>query len=67
MGVTTDNEKKEFTYGRFEVLTVVKMIMMFFWVVTPFGLISRYQHFRGTYCPPSSQPRRPTPSKTSLN
>jgi hypothetical protein len=30
---------------RFEVLTAVKITMLFFWVVTPCGLISRYQSF----------------------
>jgi hypothetical protein len=36
-------------YMRFEVLTVVKMSMVF-WVVTPCGLVGRYQCFGGTYC-----------------
>jgi hypothetical protein len=33
------------TYGRFKVLTDVRMTMLFFWVVTPCRLIGRYQHF----------------------
>jgi hypothetical protein len=34
----------------FEVLTAVKMLMLFFWVVTPHGLVGRYQCFGGRYC-----------------
>jgi hypothetical protein len=30
---------------RSEVLTEVKMSMLVFWVVTPCGLVDRYQHF----------------------
>jgi hypothetical protein len=26
------------------------MLMLVFWVVTPCGLLGRYQRFRGTYC-----------------
>jgi hypothetical protein len=37
-------------YVRFEVLTVVKMTMLFFWVVTPCRLVGRYQRFGGTCC-----------------
>jgi hypothetical protein len=33
---------------KFEVLTVVKKLMMF-WVVMPCELIDRYQHFREKY------------------
>jgi hypothetical protein len=29
---------------RFEVLTAVKMSLLVFWVITPCGLIGRYQH-----------------------
>jgi hypothetical protein len=29
---------------------VMKILMMFFWVVTPCGPIGRYQCFRETYC-----------------
>jgi hypothetical protein len=32
-----------------EVLAAVKM-MFFFWVVTPYGLVGRYQRFREIYC-----------------
>jgi hypothetical protein len=35
---------------RFDVLTAVKMSMLVFWVVTPCGLVGRYQRFGGTYC-----------------
>jgi hypothetical protein len=35
---------------RFEVLTAVKMLMLVFWIVTPCGLVGRYQRFGGTYC-----------------
>jgi hypothetical protein len=35
---------------RFEVLTAVKMSMLVFWVVTPCGLVRRYQRFGETYC-----------------
>jgi hypothetical protein len=34
----------------FEILTAVKMSMPVFWVVTPCGLVGRYQLLRGTYC-----------------
>jgi hypothetical protein len=40
---------------RFEVLMVVKMLMMMFWVVTPYGLVGRSQCFGETwiqYVPP---------------
>jgi hypothetical protein len=37
-------------YVRFEVVMAVKMLFLFFWVVTSCGLIGRYQHFRETYC-----------------
>jgi hypothetical protein len=33
-----------------EVLTSVNMSVLVFWVVTPCGLLSRYQRFGGTYC-----------------
>jgi hypothetical protein len=33
---------------KFEVLAAVKMPMIVFWAVTPFGLADGYQ--RGTYC-----------------
>jgi hypothetical protein len=35
---------------RFEVLTAVKMSMLFFWAVTPCELVDKYQLFAGTYC-----------------
>jgi hypothetical protein len=34
---------------RFEVLTAMKITMLF-WVVTPCGPCGRYQHFRQIYC-----------------
>jgi hypothetical protein len=34
----------------FEVLTAVKMSLLFFWVVAPRVLVGRYQRFGGTYC-----------------
>jgi hypothetical protein len=36
---------------RFEVLTAVKKSMLVFWVVTPCGIVVKYQRFGGTYCP----------------
>jgi hypothetical protein len=58
----------------FEVLKTVKMMMLVFWVVTPCGLVDRYQHFspedegsmflqnNGLYLHVHTalQPRRPT-------
>jgi hypothetical protein len=38
------------SYTRFEVFTAVKMLMLFFWVITSCGLVGRYQRFGGTYC-----------------
>jgi hypothetical protein len=35
---------------RLEVLTALKMTVLFFWVVTPCRLIGRYQRFGETYC-----------------
>jgi hypothetical protein len=35
---------------RFEVLTTVNFPMLVFWIVTPCGLIGRYQRFGETYC-----------------
>jgi hypothetical protein len=35
---------------RFEVLTAVKISTLVFWVVTPCGLVGRYQRFGGTHC-----------------
>jgi hypothetical protein len=35
---------------RSEVLTAVKVSSLAFWVVTPCGLVGRYQRFGGTYC-----------------
>jgi hypothetical protein len=38
-------------YEGFSVFTVVKMTMLLlFWVMTPCGLVSRYQRFGETYC-----------------
>jgi hypothetical protein len=34
---------------RFKVLMVVKMLMLVFWVLTPCGLVGRYQYFDRTY------------------
>jgi hypothetical protein len=34
-----------YEYVRLEVLTAVKMSMLFFWVVTPCGLVGRYSMF----------------------
>jgi hypothetical protein len=36
-------------YLRFQVHMAVKMSMLVFWVVTPCGLVGRYQRFGGTY------------------
>jgi hypothetical protein len=36
---------------RFQVLTAGRMSLFVFWVVMPYGLVGRYQCFRGTYCP----------------
>jgi hypothetical protein len=35
----------------FEILTMLAMMMVAFWVVTPCEPVQRYQSFRGTYCP----------------
>jgi hypothetical protein len=35
---------------RFKVLEAVKMTMLIFWVVTPYGNVGRYQRFGETYC-----------------
>jgi hypothetical protein len=40
---------KYFLFVKFENLAAVKMSMFVFWVVTPCGLVGRYQHFGGTY------------------
>jgi 1,4-dihydroxy-2-naphthoate octaprenyltransferase len=32
----------------FEFLTALKMLMLVFWVLTPYGLTGSYQHFGGT-------------------
>jgi hypothetical protein len=40
---------------RFEVFTTVKMSMLVFWIVTPCGLVGRYQRFGGIYCPSSGR------------
>jgi hypothetical protein len=34
---------------RFEILAAVQISMLILWVVTPFGLVSRYQCFEATY------------------
>jgi hypothetical protein len=31
-----------------KVLMVVKMLVLIFWILMPYGLASRYHHFRGT-------------------
>jgi hypothetical protein len=36
---------------RFEVLTEVRMTMLFFWVVTPCRLVGRCQRYGETSCP----------------
>lgn len=35
---------------KFKSVTTMKISMLIFWVVTPYGLIGRYQQFGGTYC-----------------
>jgi hypothetical protein len=35
---------------RFEVFTVVRLIMMMFWVLAPCRLVGRCQRFGETYC-----------------
>jgi hypothetical protein len=35
---------------RSEVLTVVNISLLVFWVVTPCGFVARYQRFVGIYC-----------------
>jgi hypothetical protein len=39
---------------RFEVLTKVKLSVLVLWVVTPYGVVGRYQRFGETYYPLSS-------------
>jgi hypothetical protein len=58
------NKRAPTSHMRSVVLTAVKMSMLVFWVVTPCGLVGRYQRFRGTYClllqgflSPSSAPK----------
>jgi hypothetical protein len=34
-----------------EVITAVKKLKLVFWLGTPYGLVGRHQHFRGTYFP----------------
>jgi hypothetical protein len=34
---------------KFEVLATMKILMMIFWIVTPCGLVGRYQRVRETY------------------
>jgi hypothetical protein len=35
---------------KFEVFTAVRMMMLFFWVLEPCGLVGRGQRFGETYC-----------------
>jgi hypothetical protein len=35
-----------------EILTEMKILMFFFWIVKLHGLVGRYQCFRGTYFNP---------------
>jgi hypothetical protein len=35
---------------RYEVLTAVRIMLLFFWVVTPCRLVGRYQRLGETYC-----------------
>jgi hypothetical protein len=35
---------------KFEFLTAVRMTTLFFWVVTPYRLVGRYQRFGEAYC-----------------
>jgi hypothetical protein len=41
---------RQATVVRFEVFTVVRMTMLFFWVVTSCRLVGRYQSSGETYC-----------------
>jgi hypothetical protein len=34
----------------YEVVTALKTLILAFWVVMPYGLVSRDQRFGGTYC-----------------
>jgi hypothetical protein len=46
-----DRQPSSFSiYVRFDVLAPVKMLTLFFWVRTPFGLEDRDQRFEETYC-----------------
>jgi hypothetical protein len=38
-------------YLRYEVLTAVKMSVLVFWVLTPYGFADRYYRFGETYSP----------------
>jgi len=35
---------------RSKVLTAMKMSVLIFWVVTPYGFVGKYQLYEGTYC-----------------
>jgi hypothetical protein len=37
-------------YVRFVILVVLKTTMLFFWVVTPCGLLGRYKRLGRAYC-----------------
>jgi hypothetical protein len=47
-----DHEKYTEPNVRYEVLTAMKMSMFVFWVVTPCGLVSRFQRFGETHFSP---------------
>jgi hypothetical protein len=47
-GGTQTNDLNEKFIMKVEVLMVVKMSILVFWVVTLCGLVHRYQHFGGT-------------------
>jgi hypothetical protein len=42
------------------------MSMLFFWVVTPYGLVGRYKGLRGAEVYLASQPRRPSVTSALL-
>jgi hypothetical protein len=50
--ITADPSRsmKQVLFARVEVLMAVKMSMLLFWVVTPCGIVGRYQRFGWTCC-----------------
>jgi hypothetical protein len=54
------------TQEKYEIFAVVKMTMLFFWVVTSCRLRGRYQRFGETFSPSSGLKMAAFPSKLKL-